>query len=154
MLQVDIKVFKQVLDGIRMSATTLLLDSVVLSSPVFLPFGQRTMPNILSASMGVTLPFAIFFVLIFQFLHGVWQENHSDDTGAKAPLLSSSSSSRRSRMAEEPYPMEPPVVAPRLSGSQRSSRGPFVDPASMYNAGAMNPYSAGSINTNMYGGGV
>ena len=138
-----------------MSATTLLLDTVVLSSPVFLPFGQRTMPNILSASMGVTLPFAIFFVLIFQFLHCVWQENHSDDTGAKAPLLSSSSSSRRSRMAEEPYPMEPPVVAPRLSGSQRSSRGPFVDPASMYNAGSMNPnmYSAGSIHPNMYGGG-
>ena len=135
MLHVVRKVFKQQPTHAHVemttAAATLLLDTITLSSPVFLPMGQRTMPNILSASMGVTLPFAVFLVLIFQFLHGIWSENHADDTGTKTPLLSSSNSIRRSRVPTDEMPIS--AQEAQFIGAQRPTRS--------FNNGGMSPYA-------------
>ena len=62
-----------------MSAATLVLDSITLCTPVLLPVGQRTMPNIFAASVGVSVPYLLFLIFMFNFLHGVWMQNHEGD---------------------------------------------------------------------------
>jgi len=76
-----------------MSAATLVLDSITLCTPVLLPVGQRTMPNIFAASVGVSVPYLLFLICMFNFLHGVWMQNHEGDkllsaqSKSEAPLL-------------------------------------------------------------------
>jgi hypothetical protein len=43
--------------------------------PVLLPVGASTMSTVFSASMGILVPFAIFVVAFFVYLHGLWVGN-------------------------------------------------------------------------------
>lgn len=88
-----------------MSAATLVLDSITLCTPVLLPVGQRTMPNIFAASVGVSVPYLLFLVFMFNYLHGVWMQNHEGDklsaqSKSEAALLYPSFKGRRATELE------------------------------------------------------
>jgi hypothetical protein len=69
-----------------MTVATLVLDAVNLSTPVFLPVGQRTIPNIFSASLGVSVPYFLFLAVMFQLLHSIMQQNHAGDNAKAAEI--------------------------------------------------------------------
>ena len=51
------------------SMTTVQLDTWDNSIPVVLPYGERTMDGVISASMGVCVPFTLFILFVFNFLY-------------------------------------------------------------------------------------
>jgi len=56
-------------------------------TPVLLPVGPLTTGSILSASMGVFIPFLIFLVAFFNYLYSLWHSNSLVDAkGAGAPM--------------------------------------------------------------------
>ena len=45
------------------------------SCPVLLPLGSTTISSIYSGSMGVFVPFLVFTVMLFSYLHEIWMNN-------------------------------------------------------------------------------
>lgn len=58
---------------------TLNLDAIdwTPACPVLLPFGGVTIAPLLSASLGVFLPFVLFVLALFYNFYGVWRSNAS-----------------------------------------------------------------------------
>ena len=54
--------------------------------PVTLPIGPVTLSSIISASMGVFVPFFVFACALFYYLYGIWHSNsdHSGISGGTA----------------------------------------------------------------------
>ena len=49
--------------------------------PVLLPLGAPTMSTVFTASIGILVPFAIFVVFFFFYLHSLWLENAASSGG-------------------------------------------------------------------------
>jgi hypothetical protein len=63
------------------------LDSAVMwdpACPVLLPLGPITIAPIMSASMGVLVPFILFVLAQFAFLYRMWDANARDDPSSSA----------------------------------------------------------------------
>jgi hypothetical protein len=54
-----------------------LSATAILYSPVVLPLGERVIPTIFAASMGVAVPYLFFLLAMLQLLHETWSSNVS-----------------------------------------------------------------------------
>ena len=113
----------------HMTVATLVLDAVSLSTPVFLPVGQRTIPNIFSASLGVSVPYFLFLAVMFQLLHSIMQKNHAGDSAKAAEIdYTALTDLQRSNFIEAGRPifpydqLKPPSLAPSFRSSTSSAR--------------------------------
>ena len=48
-------------------------------TPVLLPVGPLTTSSVLSASMGVFIPFLLFLIAFFNYLYSLWNSNNAAD---------------------------------------------------------------------------
>ena len=53
--------------------------------PVLLPVGQKTMPSIGMASVGLVIPFAIFVLAMFIYMNKIWHANVRPDNNSAGP---------------------------------------------------------------------
>lgn len=84
-------------------------------NPVLLPLGQKTMPGIEIASIGVLVPLAIFVMAMFDFFYNIWAWN------LKEGLKESATSSRQqfeSISAWPPQQQSPQLYEMRGGGGQ------------------------------------
>lgn len=62
--------------------------------PVLLPLGQKSMPAVGAASIGVVIPLSIFVVALFNFFYRICDCNAKSDSGGSSSSSSGDGSSR------------------------------------------------------------
>ena len=65
--------------------------------PVLLPVGQRTMPGIGAASVGVAVPFVLFVVAFLEYAHRLMMKNFAGDLQMHAAQASSAAAPAAAR---------------------------------------------------------
>jgi hypothetical protein len=70
--------------------------------PVLLPVGEVTIKPIISASMGLFVPFFVFACLIFNFLSGQWLENCGIRAQRSAPPTTADMRYKKNPVVYEP----------------------------------------------------
>ena len=105
-------------------------------SPVLLPLDPPTMVTVFTASLGVLMPFAIFVVALFSYLHTLWLLNasgDSDDNSYSAlGQINKSTSGGKGELYDNGD--EPSFLAVSVGGRQASAgSSSFIDQSSKKN---------------------
>jgi hypothetical protein len=66
-----------------------------------LPLGAPTMSTVFIASMGILVPFSVFSLLIFLYLHSLWMGNADDSPAPEAQVEAPVPRSRSARPSDE-----------------------------------------------------